>query len=108
MKRVKTAGNCLTEPARGSIHSAARRQCWRTARLERSRDEGDQRKLDGALGAFDDRGRGRHLVAVARFARHEPGIDVVLFGTGDAQHLEANVASLFGHLVGVGLDRPKP
>lgn len=61
--------------------------------------------------------------AAYRFARHEPGIDVVLFGTGDATHLEANIASIlkpplpegdrrrlaemFGHLVGVGLDVPK-
>lgn len=61
--------------------------------------------------------------AAYRFARHEPGIDVVLFGTGDVGHLEANIASLlkpplpeadrqrlatmFGHLVGVGLDVPK-
>ncbi len=60
--------------------------------------------------------------AAYRFARHEPGVDVVLFGTGDIAHLKQNVASLlkpplpdadraeirklFGHLVGVGLDRP--
>jgi aryl-alcohol dehydrogenase-like predicted oxidoreductase len=60
--------------------------------------------------------------AAYRFARHQPGIDVVLFGTGSIAHLEANVASLlrpplpaadvaklhelFGHLVGVGLDLP--
>jgi aryl-alcohol dehydrogenase-like predicted oxidoreductase len=59
--------------------------------------------------------------AAYRFARHEPGVDVVLFGTGDAAHLRTNVASLnkpplpetdrqklaalFGHLaVGIGLD----
>lgn len=58
--------------------------------------------------------------AAYRFARHEPGADVVLFGTGDAAHLRANVASLlkpplpepdrarlaalFGHLTGIGLD----
>jgi aryl-alcohol dehydrogenase-like predicted oxidoreductase len=59
--------------------------------------------------------------AAYRFARHEPGVDVVLFGTGDAGHLRANVASLlkpplpeadraklatlFGHLAnGIGLD----
>jgi L-galactose dehydrogenase len=59
--------------------------------------------------------------AAYRFARHEPGVDVVLFGTGDAGHLRTNVASLlkpplpesdraklkalFGHLaVGIGLD----
>ncbi len=60
--------------------------------------------------------------AAYRFARHEPGIDVVLFGTGSVDHLRANIASilrpplpagdvaklhaLFGHLVGVGLDLP--
>jgi len=60
--------------------------------------------------------------AAYRFVRHEPGVDVVLFGTGDPEHLRTNVASLlapplpeadrdrlrhlFGHLVGVGLDAP--
>ncbi|HEX6002216.1 MAG TPA: aldo/keto reductase [Hyphomicrobiaceae bacterium] len=61
--------------------------------------------------------------AAYRFARHEPGIDVVLFGTSSIEHLKANVASilrpplpaadvaglyaLFGHLTGVGLDLPE-
>jgi aryl-alcohol dehydrogenase-like predicted oxidoreductase len=60
------------------------------------------------------------IEAAYRFARHEPGVDVVLFGTGNAAHLRANVASLlkpplpeadrkklaalFGHLIGIGLD----
>lgn len=60
--------------------------------------------------------------AAYRFARHEPGADVVLFGTSDQDHLRANVASLlkpplpqsdvaklrtlFGHLRGVGLVFP--
>jgi aryl-alcohol dehydrogenase-like predicted oxidoreductase len=60
--------------------------------------------------------------AAYRFVRHEPGIDVVLFGTGDPDHLRMNITSLlapplplaarqtlrklFGHLVGVGLDPP--
>src|SRR5271163_675824 len=60
--------------------------------------------------------------AAYRFVRHEPGVDVVLFGTGDLGHLRSNIASilkpplpeadharlasLFGHLVGVGLDVP--
>ncbi len=60
--------------------------------------------------------------AAYRFVRHEPGVDVVLFGTGDKEHLRSNIASilkpplpeadrarladLFGHLVGVGLDAP--
>jgi len=63
--------------------------------------------------------------AAYRFARHEPGVDVVLFGTGDAGHLRSNVASLlkpplpdvdrakiaslFGHLaIGIGLDSHQP
>jgi len=61
--------------------------------------------------------------AAYRFVRHEPGVDVVLFGTGDAGHLRANIESLlkpplpeadreklsvlFGHLVGVGMDAPR-
>lgn len=60
--------------------------------------------------------------AAYRFVRHEPGVDVVLFGTGEAAHLRANIAALlspplpladrqiltklFGHLSGVGLDPP--
>ncbi len=60
--------------------------------------------------------------AAYRYARHEPGVDVVLFGTGDAEHLRSNIASilrpplpdadraklaeLFSHLRGVGLDAP--
>ncbi len=60
--------------------------------------------------------------AAYRFVRHEPGVDVVLFGTGDTGHLRSNIdsllkpplpdadrdrlAQLFGHLVGVGLDAP--
>ena len=67
-------------------------------------------------------GAGSIIDAAYRFVRHEPGVDVVLFGTGDPEHLRSNIASLlkpalpeadntrlaelFGHLVGVGLDVP--
>ncbi|MEZ5789251.1 MAG: aldo/keto reductase [Nitratireductor sp.] len=60
--------------------------------------------------------------AAYRYVRHEPGVDVALFGTGSIAHLKSNVASIlraplpdadrkrvseaFGHLVGVGLDLP--
>ena len=60
--------------------------------------------------------------AAYRFARYEPGADVVLFGTGDEAHLRKNIASLlspplpaadvarlhalFGDLRGVGLVFP--
>src|SRR5262249_29573054 len=56
--------------------------------------------------------------------RHEQGVDVVLFGTGNRAHVKDNVDSIlrpplapqiierlhasFGHLNGVGLDRPGP
>jgi aryl-alcohol dehydrogenase-like predicted oxidoreductase len=94
-----------------------------------------KRLVDPSLGATDDPlgflihdGGASNLVEAAyRYARHEPGVDVVLFGTGDAAHLRSNVASLlkpplpdvdrtklaalFGHLSGIGLDdpqRPRP
>jgi aryl-alcohol dehydrogenase-like predicted oxidoreductase len=60
--------------------------------------------------------------AAYRYVRHEPGVDVVLFGTGDPEHLKSNIASilspplpvadqeelrrLFSHLRGVGLELP--
>jgi len=60
------------------------------------------------------------IEAAYRYARYEPGVDVVLFGTGNSAHLRANIASLtkpplpepdraklaalFGHLTGIGLD----
>jgi aryl-alcohol dehydrogenase-like predicted oxidoreductase len=67
-----------------------------------------------------DGGATSMIEAAYRFARHEPGVDVTLFGTGDAEHLRSNIASLlkpplpdadraklaaqFGHLTGIGLD----
>jgi aryl-alcohol dehydrogenase-like predicted oxidoreductase len=75
------------------------------------------------LGFLVHEGGATSLVDAAyRFVRHEPGVDVVLFGTGEVGHLRRNIASLlasplpnadrdrlrelFGHLVGVGLDLP--
>ncbi len=62
--------------------------------------------------------------AAYRYARHEPGADVILFGTGEIAHLESNLRSilapplpaadvlrlneLFGALEGIGLDLPQP
>ena len=67
----------------------------------------------GLLGIID---------AAYRYARHEAGVDVVLFGTGSIEHLNSNIQSIladplpeatlalarqrFGHLLGVGLDAP--
>jgi aryl-alcohol dehydrogenase-like predicted oxidoreductase len=71
-----------------------------------------------------DGGAASVIEAAYRYARHEPGADVVLFGTGSIDHLEENIAAilkpplpaadtarlaeLFGHLQGVGLDLPGP
>jgi aryl-alcohol dehydrogenase-like predicted oxidoreductase len=62
--------------------------------------------------------------AAYRYARHEKGADVILFGTGNKAHVQANIDSIlrpplpqpvidrlhksFGHLTGVGLDLPGP
>lgn len=62
--------------------------------------------------------------AAYRVVRHEPGVNVVLFGTGNVDHLKTNIGSickpplpmadtdklseLFGHLLGVGLELPDP
>ena len=78
-------------------------------------------RRDDPLGFLIHEGGAASMTEAAyRFARHEPGVDVVLFGTGDAGHLRSNVASLlkpplpeadraklaelFGHLTGIGLD----
>jgi aryl-alcohol dehydrogenase-like predicted oxidoreductase len=78
-------------------------------------------ETDDPLGFLIHEGGAATMIEAAyRFARHEPGVDVVLFGTGDEAHLRSNVASilkpplpepdraklaaLFGHLTGIGLD----
>jgi aryl-alcohol dehydrogenase-like predicted oxidoreductase len=78
---------------------------------------------DDPLGfLIHDRGASSVVDACYRYVRHEPGVDVVLFGTGSPAHLKTNIDSLlkpplpkadhhkigelFGHLVGVGLDAP--
>jgi L-galactose dehydrogenase len=88
----------------------------------------DAGKVEKWLGESDDPlgflvhpgGASSMIEAAYRYARHEPGVDVTLFGTGDAAHLKSNVAALlkpplpqadrdkltklFGHLIGIGLD----
>lgn len=78
-------------------------------------------ETDDPLGFLVHAGGASNMIDAAyRFVRHEPGVDVVLFGTGDAAHLRTNVESLlkpplpeadrvklgalFGHLEGIGLD----
>lgn len=80
-------------------------------------------ETDDPLGFLLHEGGASSLTDAAyRYARHEPGVDVVLFGTGDPQHLRSNINSilkpplpeadrhklntLFSHLRGVGLEAP--
>jgi aryl-alcohol dehydrogenase-like predicted oxidoreductase len=80
-------------------------------------------ETDNPLGFLIHPGGASSLTDAAyRFVRHEPGVHVVLFGTGNVDHLRANIASLlkpplpvadrqqlaelFGHLLGVGLELP--
>ena len=52
-------------------------------------------ETDDPLGFLIHEGGAPSMTEAAyRYARHEPGVDVVLFGTGDAGHLRSNVASL--------------
>jgi len=55
----------------------------------------DRAKLDtiDPLGFLKDGSEG-NVDAAYRFCRHEPGIDIVLTGTGSIAHLEENVASI--------------
>ncbi len=83
----------------------------------------DQVDVDDPLGFLVHADGARNITDAAyRFVRHEPGVDVVLFGTGKSAHLRTNIASilsaplptadverlytLFSHLKGVGLDLP--
>jgi aryl-alcohol dehydrogenase-like predicted oxidoreductase len=93
-----------------------------TARKELPRWLADAPNPLGFLIHEQDGGAATVTEAAYRFVRHEPGVDVVLFGTGDPEHLRTNIASilkpplpetdrrilakLFGKLVGVGLDPP--
>ena len=43
---------------------------------------------------FHEKGAVSLTDAAYRYCRHEPGIHVVLFSTGNMEHLQANVASL--------------
>ena len=93
------------------------------ARAEEGKVDRSFAAMEQPLGFLVHEGGARSIIDAAyRFARHEPGADVVLFGTGSIEHLKSNVNSilapplpredverlytLFGHLRGVGLDLP--
>jgi len=80
-------------------------------------------KTGEPLGFLIEEGGAKSIIDAAyRFVRHEPGVDVLLFGTGNLDHLKTNLNSilspplpeqtvqklyaLFGALEGIGLDLP--
>ena len=85
------------------IMFAVRRQLSDAAALREAvaglvaRGEVDAAQVDAAdpLGFLRDHaGIGSVVEAAYRFCRHEPGAQVVLTGTGDVAHLEANLAAI--------------
>jgi len=60
--------------------------------IERGEVDADAVDANDPLGFLGD---GKAVVEAAyRFCRHEPGADVILTGTGDPDHLKANVAAI--------------
>jgi aryl-alcohol dehydrogenase-like predicted oxidoreductase len=94
--------------------------------LAKLAEQGELKASDGdALGFLISEGGAESITDAAyRYARHEQGTDVILFGTGNKDHVKDNIASIlrpalppavierlhtsFGHLTGVGLDLPGP
>ncbi|HEV2364876.1 MAG TPA: aldo/keto reductase [Caulobacteraceae bacterium] len=56
--------------------------------------DGDEVDRDDPLGFLEEAGVGSTVEAAYRFCAHESGVDVVLTGTGDGAHLEANLAAI--------------
>jgi aryl-alcohol dehydrogenase-like predicted oxidoreductase len=122
--KKRNLGTLIMAPARCRVSSPERL----AKAIKALADDGT---LPPALGETDEPlgfllhegGADSLLDAAYRFARHETGADVVLFGTGNLEHLEANIASLlkpplpkadverlkaqFGHLKGIGLDQSR-
>ena len=63
--------------------------------LKKGEVPGEEIDLDNPLGFVLEESDARDLTEAAyRFCRHEPGLDIILMGTGSIDHLETNVYSL--------------
>jgi aryl-alcohol dehydrogenase-like predicted oxidoreductase len=120
--REKSIGTLLMFAVRSIFADPPRVKRELRALAEQGRVEKWLGETDDPLGFLIHEGGAANLTEAAyRYARHEPGADVVLFGTGNVQHLRANIAALekpplpeadreklaalFGHLTnGIGLD----
>ncbi|MDH3239303.1 MAG: aldo/keto reductase [Alphaproteobacteria bacterium] len=120
--KKRNLGTVIMAPARCRVSTPDRLAQAITALAEQGALPPAFGETDDPLGFLVHEGGADSLMDAAyRFARHETGADVVLFGTGDLGHLEANIASLlkpplpkadvdrlatqFGHLKGIGLDQ---
>jgi L-galactose dehydrogenase len=117
------------DPEQRMLAQAIQEAPWEVAMLAKLVEQGDLEASilsDGdPLGFLVAQGAAESITDAAyRYARHEQGADVILFGTGNKAHVKDNVDSIlrpslappiierlhatFGHLTGVGLDRPGP
>ena len=120
--RKRGMGTLIMAPARCRVSSPDRLATEIKALVEEGLLPAALRETDDPLGFLIHEGGADSLLDAAyRFARHQSGGDVVLFGTGNMEHLEANIASLlkpplpkadldrltalFGHLKGLGLNQ---
>lgn len=123
--RAKAIGTLLMFVVRGIFARPAQLAATVKELAARGAIDPSLAETDDPLGFLIHPGGAESLTDAAyRYARHEPGADVILFGTGDAQHLQTNVQSilkpplpdadqarlrqLFSHLRGVGLEAPPP
>jgi aryl-alcohol dehydrogenase-like predicted oxidoreductase len=121
--RAHKVGTLLMFAVRNIFSQPGRLQAELRQLVERGEVSAALADSDDPLGFLVHEGGASSVIdACYRYVRHEPGVDVVLFGTGKAAHLKTNIDSLlkpplpaddhqkigelFGHLVGVGLDAP--
>lgn len=120
--KARNVGTLIMAPARCRVSAPEKLADGIKALAEQGMLPAELRETDDPLGFLVHEGGADSLLDAAyRFARHQTGADVVLFGTGDLDHLEANIDSLlkpplpktdvdrlvatFGHLKGIGLDQ---
>jgi aryl-alcohol dehydrogenase-like predicted oxidoreductase len=120
--RQRNVGTLIMAPARCRVSTPDRLAQAIKALAEQGTLPAELGEMDDPLGFLIHEGGADSLLDAAyRFARHQTGADVTLFGTGNPDHLEANIASLlkpplpktdvdrltahFGHLKGIGLDQ---
>ena len=123
--RRRGIGTLLMFVVRNIFSNAAYRRDVAARLVEQGQLDASMLSDGDPLGFLVSEGAAESITDAAyRYARHERGADVILFGTGNKAHVKDNVDSIlrpplpssiverlhasFGHLTGVGLDRPGP